>query len=73
MVVESMRSFMKLDQVKDDTPGELGTKAIRLSALDFPEEVRENAAIQAELVDLYVNVLKNACISQRIIKEAPVR
>lgn len=68
--VEAIRSFMKLAQMKGESLGELGVKATKLSALDFPEEVRENAAIQA---DLYEKVLQNEPIRHYVIKDAPVR
>lgn len=45
-------------------------RARKLAALSFPEEVRENVTIQA---DLYVEALQNKCIRQDIIKEAPIK
>lgn len=45
-------------------------KARKLAALSFPEEVRENVTIQA---DMYAEALQNKCIRQDIIKEAPIK
>lgn len=42
----------------------------KLSTIAFPEEVRENAGIQVQLVDLFVDTLKNEGIGHDMIKEA---
>lgn len=57
--VEAMKSLMKLAQMKGKSPGDLEVKAQKLAALAFPEEIRENIAIQAKLADLYVEALQN--------------
>lgn len=36
-----------------------------------PKEIRENAAIQVQLADLFVHCLENGCIRHDVIKEAP--
>lgn len=54
MAVEAMRSLIKLAQMKGKSPRELGVRVTKLSAFTFPEEIRENVAIQVQLVDLYV-------------------
>lgn len=64
---------MKLAQAKIETPRELGTRATKLSALAFPEEAKENADIQAQLADLFVNALEKERIRYNVIKEAPIR
>lgn len=47
---------------------ELGARATKLPTIAFPEEVRENAAIQIQLADLFMDVL-----GYDMIKEAPIR
>lgn len=47
---ETMRSLIKLVQLKEETPGELGIRVEKLTTLAFPEEVRNNAIMQ--LADL---------------------
>lgn len=37
-----------------------------MPALAFPEEVRRNVAIQAQLMDLFVDVLENECIRHNV-------
>lgn len=61
---------MRLTQVRDETPGNLGEGATKLSDLVFPEEVKENAAIQAQLADFFVDVLENERIRHEVIREA---
>lgn len=46
--VEAMRSLMKHAHVKDESPGELGTRAMKLSTLVFPEEIRKDTTVQAQ-------------------------
>lgn len=41
----------------------------KLATLAFPEEVKSNAVIQAQLADLYVEALQNG----RIRHEAPIK
>lgn len=36
-------------------------------------EVNGNAAIQAQLVNMYVEAFQNECIRHNVIKEAPVK
>lgn len=64
---------MRFTQARVKTSGELGSRATKLSALTFTEEVRENAAIQVQLPDLSVDSLWNECIRHDVIKEAPTR
>lgn len=64
MAVEAMRNLMKLAQMKEKSTRELGVRAEKLAALVIPEEVRENVGIQAQLADLYVEVLQNKHIRQ---------
>lgn len=66
-----MISLTRFTQVRDEIPGQLGARATKLSALAFPEEVRENAAIQVQLVDLFVDALENKCIRPDIIRDVP--
>lgn len=60
---ETMRSLIKLAQARDKSLEELETRAMKLSALAFPEEVRKYTAIQVKLADLYVEVLQNEHIN----------
>lgn len=53
-----------MKQLRDETPRELE----KLATLAFPEEVRINAIMQAQLADLYVEVLQNEHIWHDIIK-----
>lgn len=71
--IEAMRRLMKLVQLKDETPGELGVRAEKLGTLAFTEEGRNSAVMQAQLVNLYVEVLWNERIHHNVIKEAPVK
>lgn len=45
----------------------------KLANLVFPEEERNKAVMQAQLANLYVEVLQNECIQHDIIKEALVK
>lgn len=45
--IEITRSLMKLVQLRDKTPGELGVMSEKLATLAFPEEVTNNAVMQA--------------------------
>lgn len=69
--IEAMRSLMTLAQWKGESPGDLGVRAERLASLAFTNEIRDNAAIQTLLVDLYVEALHNERIRHDAIKEAP--
>lgn len=73
IAIEAMRSLMKLTQAGDETPGELGAKAMRLSAMAFPEEVKQNAAIQVHLANLFIDALENENNRHDVIKEASIR
>lgn len=42
-----MRALLKLIQLRDETPGELGWGAEKLASLPFPEDVRTNSVMQA--------------------------
>lgn len=64
---------MRLTQARDGTPGELGARATKLSALGFSEKVKENAAIQGNLVGLFIGGLENERIRHDLIREASVR
>lgn len=72
MVVEAMRSLMKLVQTKGKSPGELGERDEELAVMAFPE-VSGNATIQAQLANLYVEAFQNECIRYNMIKEAPFK
>lgn len=64
---------MNLTQAMDKTTRELGARAMKLSTMAFPEEIRENAAIRVQLADLFVNALGNERIRYDEIKEAPIK
>lgn len=66
--IEAMRKLMKLTQAWDETPGDLGARAKKLSVLVSPVEVKENAAIQTQLADLFIDELGNECIRHDVIK-----
>lgn len=70
---EAMRSPMKLVQLKDETPRELGDRVEKLATLPFLKEARSNTTMQAQLADLYVEALQNERIWNDIKKDAPVR
>lgn len=61
-LIEAMRSLMKLAQLRDKSAGELGVRVEKLATVAFLEEVRNNTIMQAQLADLYVEVLQNECI-----------
>lgn len=61
---EAMRNFMKLTQMKSEFPGDLGVRAKILATLSFTQEIRNNATIQAQLVE----VLHNKHIRHNVIK-----
>lgn len=44
-----------------------------MATLVCPKEVRNNAVMQAQLADLYVEALQNERIQQDVIKEAPAK
>lgn len=46
--VKAMRSLMKHARMNDESSGELGTGAMKLSTLVFPEEIREDSTVQAQ-------------------------
>lgn len=71
--IEAMRALLKLTQLRDETPGELGARAGKLSSLAFPEVVRDNAVMQAQLADLYVEALSDERVRHDVLKEGPVR
>lgn len=71
MAVKAIRSLMKLAQIK--SPGELGVRAEKLTALAFSEEVKDNVAIQNQLSDLYVEALHSGHIRHDVIKEASIK
>lgn len=60
-------------QVKDETRRELGARATKLSTIALPGEIRDNAAIQMQLPDLYVDASENERIRHDVIKEVPIR
>lgn len=65
---------MNLAQARDKTSKELGARVTKLLIIAFLGEVRrENATIQVQLMDLFVDVLKNECMGHNVIKEAPIR
>lgn len=66
--IEVMRSLVKLVQLKDETSGELGAKAEKLAPMAFPKEFRNNAAMQAQLADLYVKALQGERVWDNVIK-----
>lgn len=68
-----MRALLKLSQLRDETPGELGARAGKLSSLAFPEVVRDNAVMQAQLADLYVEALSDERVRHDVLKEGPLR
>lgn len=72
-MIKAMRNIMKLNYASDETPGELVARVTKLSALAFPGKVRENAAIQLQLADLFVDVLANKHIRHDAIKEVTAR
>lgn len=57
---------MRLAQERNEGPEELGKRAKRLASPAFPEEVRENAAIQVQLADLFVAALQDKHIQHEI-------
>lgn len=71
--IESMRALLKMAQLKDETPGELGTRAEKLFLLTFPEEVKHNTIMQAQLADLYIEALSDGHIHHNVMKEGPLR
>lgn len=71
--IEVMRSLMNLTQAMDKTTRELRTRAMKLSTMTFPEEIRENATIRVQPVDLFVNALENERIRHDANKEALIR
>lgn len=71
--IEAMRALLKLTQLREETPGELGARAGRLSSLAFPEVVRDNAVMQAQLADLYVEALSDERVRHDVLKEGPLR
>lgn len=64
---------MKLTQMKGESPGDLGVKAEKLATLAFTQEIRDNSAIQDQLVDLYVEALHNKRIRHDVIKKAATK
>lgn len=71
--IEVMRSLMKLVHLRNKTTGELGVRSENLATLDFPEELTNNAVMQAQLAELYIEALQNECIRHDVIKEASVK
>lgn len=71
--IEAMRALLKLSQQKDETPGELGTRLEKLVSLAFPEDVRNNSAMQAQLADSYAEALGDKRIHHNVLKEVPVK
>lgn len=63
---------MKLTPARDVTTSEMADRAMELSTTAFPEEVRQYAAIQVHLVNLFVDTLENERIRRDLINEAPV-
>lgn len=57
MATDAMRSLIKLTQTRKEMTKELGARVTKLLTIAFPEEVRENATIQVQLADLFVDAL----------------
>lgn len=72
-VIETTRCLIKLTEAGDETAGNSEAIATKLSSLAIPDEVKENAAIQAQLANLFTDALKNERIRQDVIKEVPIR
>lgn len=73
MVIEAMRSLMKLVQLRDETSRELGVSAEKQDTLAFPKEMRNNTIMQAQLTNWYMEALQNERIRHDVIKEVPVK
>lgn len=71
--IEAMRALLKMTQLRDKTPGKLGARLEKLSLLAFPEVVRNNAVMQAQLANLYVEALSDERIRHNALKEGPLR
>lgn len=70
--MEAMRALLKMTQLRDETTGELGARAEKLSSVAFPD-VKNNAVMQAQLADLYVEALSDERIRHDVLKEGPLR
>lgn len=70
-VIEAMRALLKLVQLRNETPGELGTRVEKLATLAFLENVKDNAVMQVQLADLYVEALTDEHIRHNVLKEGP--
>lgn len=68
--VVAIRGLVTLAQTKGKSLGQLGVRTEELAVLAFPGKVREKAAIQTQLADLYVEALQNERIRGDVIKEA---
>lgn len=67
--IEAMRGLMELTQAWDYAPVELGARAMKLSLLVSPIEVKENVTIQPQLADFFIDELEN----ERIKHDVKVR
>lgn len=68
--IEAMRALLRLNL---ETSGDLGTRAERMATLAFPEEVKNNAVMQVQLTDLYVEVLSDERTRHDVLKEGPLK
>lgn len=71
--IEAMRALLKMTQLRDETPGELRARAEKLSSVAFPDVVKNNGVMQAQLADLYVEALSDEHIHHDVLKEGPLR
>lgn len=55
--IDARRSLMKLTHASYVTTRELEARVTEFSTMAFPEEVRDNAAIQVQLEDLFLGKL----------------
>lgn len=72
-VIENIRCLIKLTVAGDETPENLQDIATKLSSLAIPDEVKENASIQAQLANLFTDALKNERIRHDVINKVPIR
>lgn len=64
-----MRALLKLTQLRDEIPRDLGIRVEKLASLAFPEDVRANAVMQAQLADLYVEALSEERICHNVLRD----
>lgn len=65
----AISGIITLAQTMGESLGELGVRAEKLAVLVFPGKVREKAAIQTQLADLYAEALQNERIRGDVMKE----